>query len=53
MIVPFVLRFFLKGDLVLVCDQDKDPLEAGKFKPMWFRPFILKEVSKKGNLSFG
>jgi hypothetical protein len=25
-----------------------DPLGAGKFKPMWFRPFIIKEVLKKG-----
>jgi hypothetical protein len=39
---------FFEGDLVLVYDQDKDPLEAGKFKPMWFRPFIIKEVLKKG-----
>ena len=35
-------------DLVLVYDQDKDPLGVGKFKPMWFRPFIVKEVLKKG-----
>jgi hypothetical protein len=35
---------FSKGDLVLVYDQDKDPLGAGKFKPMLFRPFIIKEV---------
>jgi hypothetical protein len=39
---------FYEDDLVLVNDQDKDPLGAGKFKPMWFRPFILKEVLKKG-----
>jgi hypothetical protein len=39
---------FSEGDLVLVYDQDKDPLGAGKFKPMWFRPFIIKEVLKKG-----
>ena len=41
-------QIFSKGDLVLVYDQDKDPLGAGKFKPMWFRPFIVKEVVKKG-----
>jgi hypothetical protein len=41
-------RVFSEGDLVLVYDQDKDPLGAGKFKPMWFRPFIVKEVLKKG-----
>jgi hypothetical protein len=32
----------------LVYDQDKDPLGTGKFKPMWFGPFIIKEVLKKG-----
>ena len=41
-------RVLSKGDLVLVYDQDKDPLGVGKFKPMWFRPFIVKEVLKKG-----
>jgi hypothetical protein len=29
-------------------DQDKDPLGVGKFKPMWFRPFIVKKFLKKG-----
>jgi hypothetical protein len=24
------------------------PWGQGKFKPMWFRPFIVKEVLKKG-----
>jgi hypothetical protein len=38
---------FSEGDLVLVYDQDKDPLGAGKFKIMWFRPFIIKEVLKR------
>jgi hypothetical protein len=41
-------QIFSKGDLVLVYDQDKDRLGVGKFKPMWFRPFIVKEVLKKG-----
>jgi hypothetical protein len=41
-------HIFFEGDLVLVYNQDKDPLGAGKFKPMWFRPFIVKEVLKKG-----
>jgi hypothetical protein len=41
-------QFFSEGDLVLVYDQDKDPLGAGNFKPMWFGPFIIKEVLKKG-----
>jgi hypothetical protein len=41
-------QIFSEGDLVLVYDQDKDPLVAGKFKPMWFGPFIMKEVLKRG-----
>jgi hypothetical protein len=32
----------------LVYDQDKDPLGVGKFKVMWFKSFIMKEVLKKG-----
>ena len=44
----FILpRIFSESDLVLVYDQDKDPLGAGKFKPMWFGPFIIKEVLKR------
>jgi hypothetical protein len=42
-------RFLFEGDLVLVYDQDKYPLGAGKFKPMWFRPFIVKKVIEKGS----
>ena len=41
-------RIFSKGELVLVYDQDKDPLGEDKFKPMWFGPFIIKEVLKNG-----
>jgi hypothetical protein len=41
-------QIFSEGDLVLVYDQDKDPLGARKFKPMCFGPFIIKEVLKKG-----
>jgi hypothetical protein len=41
-------QIFTEGDLVLVYDQDRDPLGAGKFKPTWFEPFIIKEVLKKG-----
>jgi hypothetical protein len=29
-------QIFSEGNLVLVYDQDKDPLGVGKFKPMWF-----------------
>jgi hypothetical protein len=41
-------QLFSEGKLVLVYDQDKDPLGADKLKPMWFGPFIIKEVLKKG-----
>jgi hypothetical protein len=41
-------QIFFEGDLFLVYDQDKDPLGAGNFKPMWFGPFIIKEVLKNG-----
>jgi hypothetical protein len=41
-------QIFSEGDLVLVYEQDKDPLGAGKFKPMWFRTCIIKEILKKG-----
>jgi hypothetical protein len=41
--------FLFEGDLVLVYDQDKYPLGAGNFKPMWFGPFIIKKVLGKGS----
>ena len=41
-------RVFSEGDLFLVYDQDKDALEAGKFKPMGYGPFIIKCVLEKG-----
>ena len=28
-------RMFSEGDLVLLWDQSKEPLGAGKFNPMW------------------
>jgi hypothetical protein len=34
-------RVFSEGDLVLVYDQDKDALGAGKFNPMWHGPYIV------------
>eukprot|EP00253_Pinus_taeda_P006460 PITA_06460 len=42
-------RVFTEGDLFLVYDQDKDALEAGKFKPMWYNPFIIKRVLEEGS----
>ena len=31
-------RRFSEGDLVLLWDQDKEPLGAGNFNPMWHGP---------------
>ena len=39
---------FSEGDLVLVYDQDKDTLGAGKFKPLWYGPYIVSKVLEKG-----
>ena len=42
-------RNFSEGDLVLVYDQDKDNLGAGKFVSMWLGPYIVKRVLRKGS----
>jgi hypothetical protein len=34
--------------LVLLWDQDKEPLGPGKFKSRWLGPFIISKVLKKG-----
>ena len=41
-------RVFSEGDLVLVYAQEKDALGAGKFKSMWYGPYIVKKFLKKG-----
>ena len=41
-------RVFSEGDLVLVYAQEKDSSGVGKFKSMWYGPFIVKKVLKKG-----
>jgi hypothetical protein len=41
-------RVFYEGDLVLLYEQDRDLLGAGKFEPMWQGPYIVKRVLKKG-----
>jgi hypothetical protein len=38
---------YVEGDLVLLYDQAKEPLGAGKFKPMWHGPYIVRCVLKK------
>ena len=39
---------FSEGDLVLLYEQDRDMLGAGKFKPMWWGPYIVRRVLEKG-----
>lgn len=41
-------QVFSEGDLVLVYDQSKDTLGVGKFKSMWYGPFVVKWVLGKG-----
>ena len=41
-------RVFSEGDLVLLWDQSKEPLGAGKFNPMWRGPYVVKCVLEKG-----
>ena len=41
-------RRFSEGGLVLLWDQPKEPLGAGKFNPMWHGPYIVKRVLEKG-----
>ena len=42
-------RVFSEGYLVLLWDQSKEPLEAGKFNPMWRGPYVVKRVLEKGS----
>jgi hypothetical protein len=39
---------YAEGDLVLLYDQAKELLGAGKFKPMWHGPYIVQHVLEKG-----
>jgi hypothetical protein len=39
---------FSEGDLVLLYEQDRDALGAGKFEPMWQGPYIVCRVLEKG-----
>ena len=41
-------RIFSEGELVLLRDQDKEPVGAGKFKAMWLGPYVVSKVLKKG-----
>ena len=44
-VCPYI---FLEGDLVLVYDQDKDTLGESKYEPLWYGPYIVSKVLKKG-----
>ena len=39
---------YTEGDLVLLYDQEKEPLGAGKFKLMCHSPYIMRHVIEKG-----
>eukprot|EP00253_Pinus_taeda_P002813 PITA_02813 len=39
---------FIEGDLVLLYNQVNDKLGAGKFEPMWQRPYLVKRILQKG-----
>ena len=41
-------RVFSEGELVLLWDQDKEPLGAGKFKAMWLGPYVVYKFLSKG-----
>ena len=41
-------RRFSEGDFVLLWEQYKEPLGAGKFNPMWHGPYMVKHVLEKG-----
>ena len=41
-------RTFSEGDMVLVYDQPNDKLGKGKFKSMWYGPYIIHRCLEKG-----
>ena len=44
-------QIFSKGELVLLWDQDKEPLEAGKFRSMWLGPYFVSKLLKKYDMN--
>eukprot|EP00253_Pinus_taeda_P009299 PITA_09299 len=40
-------RVYSEGDLVLLYDHESDKIGAGKFKPLWMSPYIVKHVLTK------
>jgi hypothetical protein len=45
----FIFFIFSEGDLVLLYKQDRDLIGADKFDPMWWDPYIVKQVLAKGD----
>ena len=41
-------RVFSEGGLVLLWDQDKEPLGQENFRSMWLGPYVMSKVLKKG-----
>ena len=41
-------RIFSEVELVLLWEQDKEPLGVGKFRSMWLGPYSVSKVLKKG-----
>jgi len=41
-------RIFSEGGLILLYDQDREPLGPRKFKSIWIGPYIVSKVLKKG-----
>ena len=41
-------RIFSERELLLLWDQDKEPLGAGKFMSMWLGPYVVSKVLNKG-----
>ena len=41
-------RIFSEGELVLLWDQDKEPLGTGNFRSMWLGPYVILKVLNKG-----
>ena len=39
---------FCEWELVLLWDEDKEPLGVGKFKSMWLGPYVVSKYLNKG-----
>jgi hypothetical protein len=39
---------YAEGDLVLLYDQAKELLGVSKFNPMWYGPYVMRQVLEKG-----